>query len=69
MSIPAEESGSDQSLIGLGIDIALIPKKKRFMYLTAITGLYSRHIVGWPILNNIEAEWYNDVLEEVISYY
>ena len=39
------------------------------MYLTAIIDLYSRHIVGWSISNNMDAEWCKEVLEEAISQY
>jgi putative transposase len=51
------------------MDITYIPMKKGFMYLTAIIDLYSRHIVGWSISNNMDAEWCKEVLEEAVRQY
>lgn len=51
----------------VAIDISYIPMKKGFMYLRAITDLYSRYIVGWGISNSLEKETKTQVLEQAIS--
>lgn len=43
-------------------DIAYIPMKRGFMYMTAIINVYSRKIVSWGIRNSMSAKWCKNVL-------
>lgn len=49
------------------VDITYIPMAKGFMYLTAIIDVYSRYVVGWDILNSLDAENTLEVLKQAIK--
>jgi putative transposase len=51
------------------IDITYIPMAKGFMYLTAIIDVYSRYVVGWDVVNSLDAENTLTVLKEAIRRY
>jgi putative transposase len=49
------------------IDISYMPIRYGFMYLVAIIDVHSRFIVGWDILNTIEASWVINTTKHAIE--
>jgi len=49
------------------IDITYIPMPKGFLYLTAITDVCSRYVVGWGISNSLDAFCNLNVTKEAVA--
>ncbi|MBW7941998.1 MAG: IS3 family transposase [Candidatus Kuenenia stuttgartiensis] len=49
------------------IDISYVPMEKGFMYLTAITDVYSLYIVGWQLSNTLEKETQIELINALIA--
>jgi len=47
-----------------GADISYIAMKRGYMFLFAITDLYSRYIINWGISNTMEAQWCVSIIKE-----
>ncbi len=39
------------------VDITYVPMARGFMYLVAVIDVHSRFVVGWDIINRMDADW------------